>query len=276
MSVAALTIAGSDSGGGAGIQADLKTFLDHGVFGTSAIAALTAQNSLGVHRIDAVPVEGLIAQLRAVIDDIALGAIKIGMLGSAAHVEAVARVLARLPRRPPIVVDPVMVASTGHRLLAPEAERCLAEQLIPLATVVTPNLDEAEVLATVQGAPSATAWASEHAVAVLVTGGDRIEASTGEATGAAEVTDVLYPAGPGAPPRRWSHPHQGSRPFHGTGCTLSSAIAAQLALGRPLPDAVDGGIRYVQQLITATMQHGSVGSGNPSLLHGALRGSAAT
>ncbi|HHO52305.1 MAG TPA: bifunctional hydroxymethylpyrimidine kinase/phosphomethylpyrimidine kinase, partial [Deltaproteobacteria bacterium] len=183
------------------------------------------------------------------------------------------RLLVDRDPRPPIVVDPVMVASTGHRLLDPQAERVLAEELLPLATLVTPNLDEAEALAAAQGAPGAEAWAAGCAVAVLLTGGDRIDAT---ADTSEQITDVLFlPTTRGSKPaRRWTHPHQGARPFHGTGCTLSSAIAAHLALGHPLQQAVDGGIRYVQRLIGATMRRGSVGGGNPPLLHGVaeLRG----
>lgn len=236
----ALTIAGSDSGGGAGIQADLKTFLDHGVFGMSAIAAITAQNSIGVTRVDPVPVEGLRAQLEAVFADFEVDAVKIGMLGSAAHVRCVADFLGGLGQRPPIVLDPVMVASTGHRLLEPEAERVLVEQLVPLATLVTPNREEHAVLG------------DDLPVPVLITGGDVV---------GHEIVDVLGE-------RVWRHPRVGDRPFHGTGCTLSSAIAARLARGEDLEDAVDGGIAYVQGRIRAAARLGSVGHGNPSLPHG--------
>jgi hydroxymethylpyrimidine/phosphomethylpyrimidine kinase len=253
----ALTIAGSDSGGGAGIQADLKTFLDHRVFGMSAIAAITAQNSRGVRRVDPVPPEGLLAQLEAVFDDLPVGAVKIGMLGSAEHIRIVARFLGGLRERPPIVLDPVMVASTGHRLLEAEAERVLADELLPLATVVTPNLEEAAVLAGSPGRDAAVAWAMGAPTAVLVTGGDVV----GD-----EIVDLLVDAG--QPVRSWTHPRVGDRPFHGTGCTLASAIAARLAHGRALPDAVDGAIGYVQALIRAARALGSVGRGNPSLPHG--------
>lgn len=253
----ALTVAGSDSGGGAGIQADLKTFLDHRVFGMTALAAITAQNSRGVRRVDPVPPEGLRAQLEAVFDDFPVGAVKIGMLGSAEHVAVVARFLGGLAQRPPIVLDPVMVASTGHRLLDADAERVLAAELLPLATVVTPNLDEAAVLAGGPGRDRALAWASAAPVPVLITGGD---------VAGDEIVDLLVDAG--SPVRRWVHPRRGARPFHGTGCTLASAIAARLAHGRALPDAVDGAIGYVQALIRAAEELGSVGGGNPSLPHG--------
>ncbi len=253
----ALTIAGSDSGGGAGIQADLKTFLDHGVFGMSALAAVTAQNSRGVYRVDPVPVEGLEAQLHAVFDDFDIGAVKIGMLGSAAHAACVADVLLRQGERPPIVLDPVMVASTGHRLLEPDAERVIIDRLLPLAALLTPNLDELAVLAGTEDRAEARAWAAEQEVPMLITGGD---------TAGDEILDLLLQ--PGRPAREWTHPRRGDRPYHGTGCTLSSAVAARLAKGLPLSDAVEGGIGYVQGLIDAAQEHGSVGHGNPSLLHG--------
>jgi hydroxymethylpyrimidine/phosphomethylpyrimidine kinase len=254
----ALTVAGSDSGGGAGIQADLKTFIDHRVFGMSAITAITAQNSRGVRRVDPVPVEGLEAQLAAVFDDFPVDVVKIGMLGSAAHVRALARFLEGLgAARPPVVLDPVMVASTGHHLLDPDAEAVLMQALVPLATIVTPNLDEAAVLAGAPGPEAAIRWALSCPAAVLITGGD---------TTSDEIVDTLVDAG--HPVRRWSHRRVGDRPFHGTGCTLASAIAARLALGRALPDAVDGAIGYVQALIRDAATNGSVGKGNPSLPHG--------
>lgn len=254
----ALTIAGSDSGGGAGIQADLKTFLEHRVFGMSAITAITAQNSQGVRRVDPVPPEGLQAQLEAVFDDFPVDVVKIGMLGSAAHVRVVVRFLEGLgAARPPVVLDPVMVASTGHHLLDADAEQVLATLLVPLATVVTPNLDEAAVLAGSPGRDAAIRWALGAPAAVLITGGD---------VAGDELTDTLVDAG--HPVRQWTHRRIGQRPFHGTGCTLASAIAARLALGRTLPDAVDGAIGYVQALIRNAAGNGSIGKGNPSLPHG--------
>lgn len=254
----ALTVAGSDSGGGAGIQADLKTFIEHRVFGMSAITAITAQNSQGVRRVDPIPPEGLLAQLEAVFDDFPVDVVKIGMLGSAEHVRTVARFLEGLGRaRPPVVLDPVMVASTGHHLLDPDAEEVLVRLLVPLATIVTPNLDEAAVMAGAPGREAAIRWALSAPTAVLITGGDAVDP---------ELVDTLVDAG--QPVRQWVHRRIGDRPFHGTGCTLSSAIAARLALGRALPDAVDGAIGYVQTLIREAGANGSVGRGNPSLPHG--------
>jgi hydroxymethylpyrimidine kinase/phosphomethylpyrimidine kinase len=258
----ALTIAGSDSGGGAGIQADLKTFLDHRVFGLSAVTALTAQNSRGVRRIDPASPEGLAAQLQAVFEDFPIDAVKIGMLGTAEHVRVVASFLSALPSRPPIVLDPVMVASTGHRLLDREAEELLMRDLLPLVTIATPNLDEATVFAGAAGREAAISYATTAPCAVLVTGGDVV----GD-----EIVDVLVEGGQ---TRTWTHQRLGTRSFHGTGCTLSSAIAARLAhdrfagRSRPLGEAVDGAITYVQALIRQAVELGSIGSGNPSLPHG--------
>ncbi|MCB9696652.1 MAG: bifunctional hydroxymethylpyrimidine kinase/phosphomethylpyrimidine kinase [Alphaproteobacteria bacterium] len=249
----ALTVAGSDSGGGAGLQADLKTFAAHGVFGMTAITAVTAQSSRGVTRVDPIPVEGLTAQLRAVFDDFPVDVVKVGMLGSAGHAAALADVLEALPSRPPVVLDPVLVASTGQRLTDAAAEQVVRERLLPLATLATPNRDEAAVLAAGLGVE---AWARSAPCAVLVTGGDVV----GE-----QIVDRLYAGGELV--RTWSHARQGTLPFHGTGCTLASAIAARLALGDPLPDAIDGAIDWLQGLIAMTVREGSIGHGNPSLHH---------
>jgi hydroxymethylpyrimidine kinase/phosphomethylpyrimidine kinase len=259
----ALTIAGSDSGGGAGIQADLKTFLDHRVFGLSAITAITAQNSRGVRRIDPVSPEGLAAQLEAVFEDFPIDAVKIGMLGTVEHVRVVASFLSALQNRPPVVLDPVMVASTGHRLLDREAEELLERDLLPLATLATPNLDETTVFAGASGREAALTYAASAPCSLLITGGDVV----GD-----EIVDVLVEAG--QPVRTWTHRRLGTRSFHGTGCTLASAIAARLAhdrfAGRPRPlsEVVDGAITYVQALIRQATELGSIGAGNPSLPHG--------
>lgn len=248
----ALTIAGSDSGGGAGIQADLKTFRDHGVFGTSAIAAVTAQNTQGVTRVDPIPVDGLRAQIEAVLTDLPVRAIKIGMLGTAEHVRCVAECLRDVAL--PIVLDPVMVASTGARLLERDAIQAMQTELLPLATLVTPNLPEAALLAD----GSLVTWTDRCPVPLLLTGGD--------AEGA-EVRDVLYV--PGEAPRVWTAPRvekaYADDGFHGTGCTLSSAVAARLAKRDTLIDAVDGAIGYVQALVAGAWRPGG---GHQVLLHG--------
>src|SRR3954454_9532231 len=142
-----LSIAGSDSGGGAGIQADLKAFARCGVHGMTAITAITAQNTVEVRAVEAISRDSIVAQVRAVADDIGVDAVKIGMLGSAATIEAVVDALGALPEGTPVVADPVMVAESGARLLEPEAEQALRERILPLATVVTPNVPEARVLA---------------------------------------------------------------------------------------------------------------------------------
>jgi hydroxymethylpyrimidine/phosphomethylpyrimidine kinase len=219
---AVLSIAGSDSGGGAGIQADLKAFARCGVHGMTAITALTAQNTEEVTGVHPVPGEFIIEQVRAVASDIGVGAVKIGMLGTAATVEAVARALDTLEPGTPVVIDPVMVAESGAVLLDDQARAALAELLIPRATVITPNLPEARVLAngSAAGAEAEELARALHALgpaAVVVTGGHRDEA-----------TDVFYDgdvlvAIPGV-----RHPDGAA---HGSGCTHSSALAAHLALG---------------------------------------------
>ncbi len=228
-----LSIAGSDSSGGAGIQADLKTFAALGGYGMSAITAVTAQNTLGVTAIHAVPPEIVAAQIVAVVCDIGVDAVKIGMLPSAATVRAVAEALRSSAPGAPIVLDPVMVASSGDRLVAADTVAAMVRELFPLATLVTPNLDEAALLlgraitSADEMASAATDLLALGAPAVLLKGGHL----PGET-----VTDLL--AGADGTRRSFSAPRLASRNLHGTGCTLSSAIAAGLALGRTLPDAV--------------------------------------
>jgi hydroxymethylpyrimidine/phosphomethylpyrimidine kinase len=245
-----LTIAGSDSGGGAGIQADLKTFAAHGAFGMSAITAITAQNTLAVTAVHPVPAEVVAAQLRAVIDDLGVDAVKVGMLGTAELTAVVAEELARLAGRVPIVVDPVMVSKSGAVLLAPDAVAALRERLLPLATLVTPNLPEAERLAWTAIATEGDAAAAGRAIAaagcaVLVKGGH----GDGD-----EVVDLLLADGE---VHRFTHPRQHTRATHGTGCTLSSAIAARLGRGDDLRTAVEGAIGYLQAAIAAAPDLGA-------------------
>ena len=222
-----LSIAGSDSGGGAGIQADLKAFVRCGVHGTTAITALTAQNTVGVTRIVAVEPAMVVAQIEAVASDFAIGAVKIGMVGAADVIAAVATALDALPAGTPVVLDPVMIAESGARLLPGEAERALIELLLPRATVVTPNVPEARALAgaaDLDGAALAEAVQALGANAVVLTGGHR-----------AEVTDVLLTTDGTTieiPGQR--HPDGAA---HGSGCTHSSALAAHLALGFPLAES---------------------------------------
>lgn len=248
-----LTIAGSDSGGGAGIQADLKTFAAHGVFGMSAITAITAQNTREVTAISAVPVDVVVAQLDAVFSDIGVDAVKIGMLASAELVTAVAGALRRY--RPAFVVlDPVMVAKSGALLLAEDAIAALKAELLPLATLITPNLPEAEKLTGLSfaGAGEAELSAGARLLAELV--GERGAALLkGGHGGGEEVLDVLVADGATT---CFRHPRRHTTSTHGTGCTLSSAITARLALGFPLVDAVGGAIDYLQGAIGAAYKLG--------------------
>jgi len=231
-----LTIAGSDSGGGAGIQADLKAFARCGVHGTSAITAITAQNTVAVSAIHQVPPEMVLAQVRAVLCDIGVDAVKVGMLGSAEVTLAVARVLDELPPGTPIVVDPVMVAESGARLLAPDAQSALVQEIIPRASVLTPNLPEARALVGSQPASSAGEDAEVEALAraVLALGAGAVVLTGGHRARAVDL--FLDAAGDGC-----AVMIDGAREpdgaAHGSGCTHSSVLAAQLALGRTPLDA---------------------------------------
>ena len=241
----ALTIAGSDSGGGAGIQADLKTFMMQGCYGLSVITALTAQNTRAVTAIEA-PTPGFVAeQLRAVRADFPIRAAKTGMLFSEAIITAVADGLA--DKDFPLVVDPVCVAQSGARLLQAEAVEALKGRMFPLADLVTPNRHEAELLA---GMPIVSREAATAVIrrllglgarAVLLKGG---HFAVGEAVAAGFVADRLVLADG----REWEfvRPHVATRNTHGTGCTLSAAIAAHLALGKALPEAVEAARDYLQ------------------------------
>ena len=240
--ISALTIAGSDSGGGAGIQADLKTFAAHRVHGLSAIAALTAQHTRGVTAVHVPPVEFLRAQIDACFDDFDIGAVKLGMLASAEVIHAVADALeTHRPRW--LVLDPVMVATSGARLLAPAALDALRTRLLPMVAVLTPNLPEAELLlgeAIADGAAAAPALSALRAMgprAVLLKGGHIDEGDTVVDRFADDATATAY---------------RGPRldiDGHGTGCTLASAIAANLCLDHALPDAVARAIGYVREAL---------------------------
>ena len=234
---AVLTIAGSDSGGGAGIQADLRTFSAHDLHGLSAIAALTAQNTREVGAVHIVPPAMIEAQLDAVFDDFGIAAVKIGMLGNLATVRAVARALGR--HKPAhLVLDPVMVASSGASLLDASAVGDLVDRLVPLATVVTPNIPEAELLLGRRVKTEEQAEAAAHALHDL--GAEAVLLKGGHLAGST-VVDVLYD---GSQVHRYAHPRLRVS-GHGTGCTLASAIASRLAWGEDLPAAVDGAIDYV-------------------------------
>jgi hydroxymethylpyrimidine/phosphomethylpyrimidine kinase len=249
----ALAIAGSDSGGGAGIQADLKAFARCGVHGTTAITAVTAQNTVGVSAIHPVPPRIILAQVRAVLADIGADAVKVGMLATAPTARAVARALRELPAGTPVVVDPVMVAESGAALLDAEARRVLVEQILPLASVLTPNLPEARALAGVPAARGSHADESAEApelIGAVLALGPRCVVLTGghgeravdlflDADGEQGVVEI-----PGE-----RHPDGAA---HGSGCTHSSVLAAQLALGRSRLEAA----RAARALAGAAIGHG--------------------
>ncbi|HEY6808662.1 MAG TPA: bifunctional hydroxymethylpyrimidine kinase/phosphomethylpyrimidine kinase [Gemmatimonadales bacterium] len=253
----ACTIAGSDSGGGAGIQADLKTFHQFGVFGTSVICAVTAQNTRGVAAWEPVPVDLVVRQLDALALDLPPAAVKTGMLGSAAIVTAVAEGLAR-HGLPHYVCDPVMVASSGERLLASGAERALLEQLLPRAALVTPNLDEAEILT---GQTVRTPEQMEAAGRALVARGARAALIKGGHLPGDAVVDVLVTADD---TRRYERSRIETTSTHGTGCTLSAAICAGLAHGRPLTQAVGDALDFVRRALAAAP---GLGGGTGPLNH---------
>ncbi|HXN47246.1 MAG TPA: bifunctional hydroxymethylpyrimidine kinase/phosphomethylpyrimidine kinase, partial [Bryobacteraceae bacterium] len=232
----ALTIAGSDPSGGAGIQADLKTFHQFGVYGEAAITLLTVQNTLGVARVECVPAALVIEQIRAVIGDIPPQAAKTGALGSAEIVEALAELAAQFQF--PLVVDPVMVGSDGAPLVSADARRAIANRLLPRAFLVMPNLDEAAALT---GIEVKTVGAMREAAARLCAMGARAAlVKGGHLEGAA--TDVLYSDGVW---REFAAPRIETRHTHGTGCTYSAAVTASLARGNPLEDAVARAKEYI-------------------------------
>jgi hydroxymethylpyrimidine/phosphomethylpyrimidine kinase len=238
----AMTIAGSDSGGGAGIQADLKTFAAHGVWGTSAIAAITAQNTTGVTAALPLPVDLIVAQMEAVATDMRIDAVKTGMLATSAIVTAVADALGRLSL-PNIVVDPVMVAKSGARLLEDDAVAAVRERLLPRAMVVTPNAEEAEVLAGM--AVGTTNDAREAARRIHRLGPRAVVIKGGHIPGD-EVIDLLFD---GREFVEFRSARIDSGNTHGTGCTFAAAIAANLARGLGLADATRRAKDYVEGAI---------------------------
>lgn len=254
-----LSIAGSDSGGGAGIQADLKAFARCGVHGTTAITALTAQNTVAVTRVEAVDPTMVVAQIEAIADDFTIGAVKIGMVGGAPVIEAVAGALDRLPEGTPVVLDPVMIAESGARLLPSDAERALVALLLPRATVVTPNVPEARVLGgaaaqELDGAPLARAVHAAGANAVVLTGGHRAEATdvllSDDGDTVVEIPGERYPDGAA----------------HGSGCTHSSALAAHLALGFDLVEAAHAARAIAAEAVRYGLRHLGHGAGPVNVL----------
>jgi hydroxymethylpyrimidine/phosphomethylpyrimidine kinase len=257
----ALTIAGSDSSAGAGIQAGLKTFSALGVYGSTAITAVTAQNTQGVSAVHLVPGAIILAQIDAVFSDLNVKAVTTGMLGGAEGIEAVVQGLERRPQGIPIVVDPVLLSTSGSRLLEAGAEKVLIERLFPLASLVAPNLHEAAALlgeAVAEDEPGVKWQAARlHALgprAVLIKGG--------HAAGP-EAADMYYD---GTAYRSYTAPRVPTKNTHGTGCTLSAAIAAFLAKGADLEEAIASAKAYLQ----GALEHGAgvqIGSGNGPVAH---------
>lgn len=245
MTAIALTIAGSDSSGGAGIQADLKTFSALGVYGASVITALTAQNTQGVAEVLVVPADFVLAQMRAVAADLKVGAIKIGMLGEVAVIEAVAEGLKDFAGVP-VVLDPVMVAASGDSLLDPDAVETLRSTLMPLATVITPNLAEAALLLQEPQARNEYEMAGQ-ALKLRDGGANAVLIKGGHAEGETAL-DLLFD---GEEPLSFEAPRAETKNTHGTGCTLSAAIAAELAKGATLAEAVEDAKEYVTAAIFA-------------------------
>ena len=256
----ALTIAGSDSSGGAGIQADLKTFSAFGVYGASVLTALTAQNTRGVQGVEPVRPAFVEAQLASVLDDLDVRAIKTGMLANSAIVSAVAGALARVPAIP-VVVDPVMVATSGDSLLAADAIAALKGELLPRATLVTPNLPEAAALLGVCVATS-EGETIEQARAIAQFGSRAVLVKGGHGHGA-EAVDILVAGGTVL---RLAAPRIDTPHTHGTGCTLSAAIAALLARGAGLEEAVRRAKAYVSAALGSGRDLG-VGHGNGPVDH---------
>ena len=256
-----LSIAGSDSGGGAGIQADLKTFSALGCFGMTAVTALTAQNTCGVRAIHGVPPQMLADQIDAVVEDIGVDAVKIGMLHSPEIVQAVADAIAR-HALPHVVLDPVMVATSGAVLIDSPAIAALVRELFGRAVLVTPNLDEASLL--VGRALTSEADMQAAALELLAKGAKAVLVKGGHLAGDV-VSDLLQVTG--AAPHWMRAPRIATANTHGTGCTLSSAIAAYLALGHTLVDAVEAARAYVRSALAAGATV-KTGQGGGPLNHG--------
>ncbi|MCM3745063.1 bifunctional hydroxymethylpyrimidine kinase/phosphomethylpyrimidine kinase [Sporosarcina luteola] len=263
MTFVALTIAGSDSGGGAGIQADLKTFQELGTFGTSALTAITAQNTLGVHAVQPIETDIVMAQIDAVVNDFTVGAAKTGMLFSAEIIEAVAETLSR-HERIPLVVDPVMIAKGGESLLQEAAIEALKERLIPVAALLTPNIPEAEVLTGISIVSlkdmenAANQLLQMGAGAVLLKGGHRVDTPDAE--------DLFLSADGECFLLRSKRIK--TKDTHGTGCTFAAAITAELAKGAPLRDAVVTAKHFIHAAIEDGLY---LGNGHGPTNHAALR-----
>jgi hydroxymethylpyrimidine/phosphomethylpyrimidine kinase len=256
----ALTIAGSDSSGGAGIQADLKTFAALGVYGASAITALTAQNTTGVRGVHPVPADVVTAQIDAVFEDLAVGAVKIGMVGARAAIDAVAAALRRwAPEH--VVLDPVMVASSGDRLLPADAVEALRRTLIPRASILTPNLPEAAALLD-EPVASSQVEIEGQGRRLLALGCPAVLIKGGHGRGAASIDYLVRDSGI----ESLAAARVATENTHGTGCSLSSAIAAGLAKGETLEQAVRSAKAFVSAAI-ATADRFAVGHGHGPIHH---------
>lgn len=253
-----LTIAGSDSGGGAGIQADIKTISALGCYASSVITAVTAQNTLGVQAVHPIPADIVSRQITAVLEDIGADAIKIGMLFSTDTIHAVAQTLLPYTSTPlhqttPVVLDPVMVSTSGHRLMEEDAIEALTTELFPLTSLITPNIPEAEVLL---GEPitdltaAAKQLAERYHVSVLLKAGHQTPYSSTPLPPYSQLTDILY-IYKETRTYTYAHPRIDTRNTHGTGCTLSSAIASELAKGYALSEAVGRAIEYLVAALKA-------------------------
>lgn len=257
----ALTIAGTDSGGGAGIAADLKTFAAHGVWGTCAVTAVTAQNTVGVNRAEILPAALVTEQIVAVTDDFAVAATKTGMLGGRKVVAAVAAAV-EARNLHPLVVDPVALSTSGANLISPEGLAALRDRLIPLADLVTPNLAEAAALAGWSNPPVDRAGMEEVGRAVLALGSAAVLVTGGHLRDA-EAADLLL--GRDGEPHWFAGPRLESRNTHGTGCVLSAAVTARLARGEDLVQAIEGAKAFVTAAIAAGVELGAgPGAVNPS------------
>ena len=245
----ALTIAGSDSSGGAGIQADLKTFQAHGVFGMTAITAVTVQNTRKVYDIQEIAPAIVKGQILCLFDDIDIHAVKIGMVSDVALIDAIAEALAQV-ECPPVVLDPVMISKSGYALLKEDAQQALIERLFPLAEVVTPNIFEAERL--VGHTIASTAEMQTAAQEILDLGARQVVIKGGHSQDA-DATDILYD---GQTWRELTSPRYATSNTHGTGCTFSSAIAANLALGHSFFDAVALAKTYISGAIRNALDIG--------------------
>jgi hydroxymethylpyrimidine/phosphomethylpyrimidine kinase len=253
----ALTIAGSDSGGGAGIQADLKTFAAHGVYGTSVITAVTAQNTRGVTMFEAMPAALVRAQIDAVVSDIGAHAVKTGMLATATLVRTVAAAAGEL-RLPALVVDPVMIAKGGDRLLDEDAVEAMRSELFRHAVLVTPNVPEAEALA---GIAIGTEGDRREAARRIVAMGARAVVIKGGHLPTPDIVDLLYD---GIDFEEFRHERVAGRHTHGTGCTFAASVAASLALGRGIPEA----IRLAQEYIAGAIRSApGIGGGHGPMNH---------